>query len=114
MATLDGALALAQMDDVTVMVSDDLELDVPRALEVVLDVHIAVAEGGFCFSLRGPQGMSQLASVADNAHAATSPTGDGLDDDRKPDVLDDFERMLFVGDRAVAAGKHRHTGFLHR
>jgi hypothetical protein len=44
-AALHGAVALAEVDDVAVRVAEDLELDVARALEVLLDVDGAVAEG---------------------------------------------------------------------
>ena len=38
------ALALAEVDDVAVLVGDDLDLDVARLLDVPLDVDVAVAE----------------------------------------------------------------------
>ena len=37
--SLDGAVALAEMDHVAVRVRQDLNLDVPRVVEVALDVH---------------------------------------------------------------------------
>ena len=42
---LDRALALAQVDHLAVLVAEDLELDVPRLDEVLLQVDRAVAEG---------------------------------------------------------------------
>ena len=44
-AALDRALALAQVDDVAVAVAEDLELDVARLDQVLLEVDRAVAEG---------------------------------------------------------------------
>ena len=46
MAALDAAFALAQADHVAVLVGQHLELDVARALDELLHVEIAVAEGG--------------------------------------------------------------------
>ena len=43
-AALDGAVALAQVHAVAVLVGQHLELDVPRVLHVPLQVHLAVAE----------------------------------------------------------------------
>ena len=40
------------MDDVPEVVPEYLELDVPRALEELLHVHLIVAEGGARFGLR--------------------------------------------------------------
>ena len=41
---LDRAVALAEVDDVAVVVGEDLHLDVPRIVEVALDVHGRVRE----------------------------------------------------------------------
>lgn len=48
-AALDGAVALAQVDDVAVLVREHLELDVARVLHIPLQVHLAIAEGRLCF-----------------------------------------------------------------
>ena len=53
MAPLDRAVALAEMDDVAIVVGQDLEFDVARMLEVLLEIHGARAESGFG-SPRGP------------------------------------------------------------
>ncbi len=52
MAALDAALALAQAHHVAVLVGQYLELDVARALDELLHVEIAVAEGRRGFRLR--------------------------------------------------------------
>ena len=52
-AALDRALALAQVHDVAVMIAEDLELDVARRLEILLDVDVADAERRLGFALRG-------------------------------------------------------------
>ena len=54
-AALDRALALAEMDDGAVVIAEDLELDVARVLDVLLDVDVADAEGRFRLALRGLQ-----------------------------------------------------------
>ena len=40
-ASLDRALALAEMNDVAVVIAEDLELDVARRVEIFLDVDVA-------------------------------------------------------------------------
>ncbi len=45
-ATLDGALPLAQVDDVAVLVRQHLNFDVARHLDHFFDVHVGVAERG--------------------------------------------------------------------
>src|SRR5579871_2192454 len=103
MPPLDRALALAQVDDRPVMVAEDLELDVPRRLDVLLDVDVGHAEGRLGFALRRLHRVRQLARRADDAHAAPAAAGRRLDDDRVADFLRDLERLLLVLERTVAA-----------
>ena len=43
-ATLDGTVAFAEMDDVPLLVGEDLEFDVARVFDVFLDEYFAVPE----------------------------------------------------------------------
>ena len=51
-APLDRTIALAQMNSVSVLVRHDLELDVMRIDDQLLDVNVAVPESLFRFRLR--------------------------------------------------------------
>ncbi|MCH6588222.1 MAG: hypothetical protein IH805_07905, partial [Proteobacteria bacterium] len=53
MPALDGAVALAEMDDTAVLIPEDLELDVPWADDALLEVDGVVTEGGPGFRLSG-------------------------------------------------------------
>src|SRR5262249_36573431 len=110
---LDRALALAEVDDGAVVVAEDLELDVPRVLDVFLEIDIADADRRFGLTLCRLERLAQLARRADDAHAASAAAGDSLDDDRKAEVLCDFLRLLLAVDRAVAARQNRNAGLLH-
>jgi hypothetical protein len=59
-AALDRALALEEVDRVAVAVGEDLDLDVARRLEVVLEEDRAVAESRRCFTTRGRNRVKQL------------------------------------------------------
>ena len=48
---LHGAVAFPEVDDVAVLVGEDLHFDVPRVLDVLLHVDVAVAEGGLGLGL---------------------------------------------------------------
>ena len=50
---LHRALALAERDHGAVLVAEHLDLDVPRAVDVLLDVHGVVAEGVLRLAPRG-------------------------------------------------------------
>jgi hypothetical protein len=45
-AALDRAVAVEQVHDVALAVAEHLDLDVPRLLEVLLQVHLGIAERG--------------------------------------------------------------------
>ena len=44
MTALHGAFALAEVDDVTVCVAEDLNFDVPRPFEVSFEINARVTE----------------------------------------------------------------------
>ena len=67
MAPLDRALPLAEVDDVPVRIGEHLDLDVPRILEVPLDVHRRVGEVRLPLSLRGLEGGFRLVGAATRA-----------------------------------------------
>src|SRR5262245_19339117 len=114
MPALDRTFALAKMHEVAVMVADDLELDVARRLEILLDVDVAQTECGFGFALRRLECVRKIRRALDDAHAAATAAGGGFDDYRIADVAGDLDRLVLALDRAIATRQHRHTGLLHR
>ncbi len=60
MAALDGALALAQRKNVAVLIGEDLKFDVAWALDKLLHVEVAVAEGILRFCAGGAEKIRQL------------------------------------------------------
>ena len=113
MAPLNRALALAQVDDGAVMIAEHLELDMPRRLDVLLEVHVADAKRGFRLALRGLERVRELGCGPHDAHAAPAAAGCRLDDDGVADVLGRLDRLVLGLDRAVAARQDRHAGLLH-
>ncbi len=77
-AALQRALALAEGD-----VADDLHLDVPRPLDVLLDEDAVVAEAGLRLALRrGDRRPRARPPSATTPHAAAAAAGGGLDHHR--------------------------------
>ena len=60
MPPLDGTLALAQVDQVAVMIAQDLDFDVPRLFHQLFDIDFAVAEGAPGFARGIAQSRLQL------------------------------------------------------
>ena len=73
MAALHGALALAEIDDVAVLVAEDLHLDVARILDELLDVDFAVAEGALRFAARVLEGGLQILAASDTMRMPLPP-----------------------------------------
>ena len=51
MPALHAAVAFPEVDHVAVQIGEDLDLDVPRSIDVFFEVDVAIAEGGFGFGL---------------------------------------------------------------
>src|SRR5262245_52744509 len=95
------------------MVAENLELDVARRLDVLLDVDVTDAERRFGLALRRLDRVRQLAGRTHDAHTASAAARGRLHDHRVADVLRELERLLLALDRAVAAGQDRDARFLH-
>ena len=89
-AALDRAFALAEVDDGAVVIAEDLDLDVARVLDVLLDVDVAEPERRLRLPLRRLQRRAHLTRRADDAHAAPAAAGDRLDDHREAQLARDL------------------------
>src|SRR6056297_1622636 len=106
-ASLDAAIAFEQMTNVAMFVGDDLDFDVSRLGDEFFQVHASVAERGFGFGPRCPQGRPEHVFALGDPHAFAAAARGGFDQDRKTDFVRDPDRFLVVLDQAVAA---RHDG----
>src|SRR6266498_65431 len=84
---LDGALALAERDDVSMLVAEQLDLDVPRPLDVALCEHAVVAERRLRLATRGLERIRQLVGRAHDAHPAPAAAGGGLEQEREAELV---------------------------
>src|SRR6478736_5042979 len=111
---LNRAFALAQVHDSPVVIAQDLDLDVPRMLDVLLQVHVADAERGFRLALRGLERLRHFRRRSNDAHAAAAAARDRLDDDGVAELPRDLEGLLLAVHGAVAARQYRDPRLLHR
>src|ERR1700691_2545023 len=82
MAPLNRAFAFAQSDNGAVLVSEELDFDMARMGEVLLDKDTAVAEGSLSLARRGLEGGLEARFVLDYAHPPASTTGGSLNQNR--------------------------------
>ena len=112
-AALDRALAFAEVHDGAVCVADDLDLDVARVVDVALEEHRVVAEGGARLALGARDGLEEFGLVAHDAHAAAAAAVARLDQHGPADLVGGFHDGGVVHAGEVSAREHRHAGVLH-
>ena len=79
MTPLDRTLALAEGEIVAVCVREDLNLDVTRTFDELLDINRVVAKCVLCFPLRGAQRRFELRTFTHHAHSLSAAAGSGLE-----------------------------------
>ena len=99
MASLDRALALAEVDDVPVRIREHLDLDVSRILEVPLDVHRWIGEVRLPLAPCGLEGCGRLLGAGHELQTLAAAAGCRLQGDRPPDVVTDANRVGSALDR---------------
>jgi hypothetical protein len=87
-AALDRAFALAEIDDVAVLVAQHLDLDVARIGDELLDEDAVVAEGGAASTCAG-EALAPPRRRRGDAHALAAAAGRGLDHHRVADLVGD-------------------------
>ena len=97
------------MHDLAVRVAHDLDLNVPRARQILLDVDFVGVEGGECFLLGERERLSELIGIIGDTHPLAAAAGRRLDDDREADLPRDL--LAFLGRRhgPGRARYRRHT-----
>lgn len=108
-ATLDGAVTLEQVDAVALSISEQLDFDVPRALEESLDEDSAIAERGLGLADCTLEGILELLLAADDTHSTSSTSHGGLDDDREAMFFHEFSTVGVGLDRAGSTGDNRNS-----
>ena len=99
------------MDDVPLTVAEELHLDVPGAVDVLLHVDPAVLEGRLGLLACRRDGVCQRRLLADDAHAAPAAAGGRLDEDGVADALGDAGHV-HLGGEDVATGDDGDAGLL--
>src|SRR5439155_12650584 len=103
-ATLQCAVAVAEMDHAAVPIGEDLHLDVTRAANEALDEQSAVTESLLRLYRRCAPGSAQLFASVDTPHPAASAAAYGLQQEWESRPLGDNLRLgLRVDDLGALA-----------
>ena len=109
MATLDRAFALAQINDIALGIAEDLDFDVARLLDELLDEHAVVAKAGEPFALGRLEAVFHVLIVPGEAHALAAAARAGLHHDRIADLVGPGQRVFCTVDRAFGTGHRVHA-----
>src|SRR5690242_13626636 len=82
MPALQGALALAQVDHVSVMVAEYLDFDVAWPFEQLFDVDLGISKGTLGFAGRIAERGFEVGIAIDPPHALPSSAGHRFQQDR--------------------------------
>ena len=95
------------MDGPAVFVRGDLDFDVPRIVEVLLQEQAAVPERGDRHPPRRVEGRFEFLGIPRDLHADAASSGRRLHEDRIADPLRDWQAILDPRDDPLAAWRHR-------
>src|SRR4051794_22201177 len=99
MPALQRTITFPEMDHVTVLIGEDLNLDVPRLLDVLLQVDAAVLESVLGLLLSLLESGLERDIVASHAHATAAAAGRRLDENRVADTVGQPQGFLVVADQ---------------
>jgi hypothetical protein len=114
LAALDRAVALPQVHHAAVGVAEDLHLHVPRALDVLLQVHPVVEEHRAGHLLHLGQRRGQPLRAAHHRHPAPAAAGRRLQDHRVPHRGGALGRLGQPLQRPFHAGRYGQPGGGHQ
>src|SRR5690606_30539947 len=100
--------AFTQVDDVAVGVGEDLDLDVPGAVDPPLDQQRVVAEGGAGLPAGGGDLVREPRLVPHQAHALAATARGGLQQHRHADPAGRLDELLVRQPGPAGAGDDRH------
>src|SRR5581483_7274582 len=112
MPPLDRTVALSEGNDPAVGVPEDLNLDVPRSFEVLLEIDVGDTKRALGLVARSLVRALQFRLVGADAHAAAAATGGRLENHGKTDGCCNLARFVNRTKRTIAAGKDRDAGVL--
>ena len=96
------------------LVGEDLDLDVVRLLDALLDEHAAAAKELLALFLCVVEGRAQLLFIPALGHADAAAACACLQHDRPADALGDLDGVVLVLDRVDGPRHDGHAGLDHR
>ena len=108
-SSLDGAVTLVEMDNVALVVTEELDLDVLGFVEEALDEDGAIAEGALGLGSGALKGFLQVGLLAHDTHTTTTTAEGSLDDDREAIFVSELLDLLKRADSVLGTRDDRNA-----
>src|SRR5258705_5124720 len=82
MPALDRTFALAQTEQISMLIAENLDFDVPRVFDQLLDIDLRAAKGAFGFARSVTQRGFEIGFAVHSSHAFAAPASRGLEHHR--------------------------------
>ena len=112
MSSLYGAVSLIQVDYIAVLVSEDLDFDVLRLLDVFLDKYIAVSECLDSLVLSAVELRQEVLLFADDPHSSSAAACSCLEHYRVSCRIRELYRVIIVADGSLYTRDARYAYFI--
>jgi hypothetical protein len=113
-AALDRAFAFAEIDHITMLVAEHLDLDMTRVFDEFLDENPVVPKRCFGFGLGKSEPFGDLFGRIGDPHSLAAAAGGSLDHHRVADRVGNLYGMFAVLDHAEKARHGRNVGLRGR
>ena len=111
---LQRTIAFEQMNDVAVGVAKHLHLNMARALDILFNQDMRIAERGGSLSLTRGERVGEISRSFDLAHPLAAATCDGLNEHGVADLSGAFLKKRWVLIIAYIARRHGHARLGHQ
>ena len=112
MSSLYGAVSLIQVDYIAVLVSEDLDFDVLRLLDVFLDKYIPVSECLDSLVLCAVELRQEVLFLTDDPHSSSAAACSRLEHYRVTCRIRELDRIIVIADGSLNTRDARNTDFV--
>ena len=110
--SLNGAIALVQVQHVAVLVTQNLHFNVLGTRYVFLKEHCGITKRPISLAASFIEQPLQILGLVHHTHAASAAAKGRFDDQREPNVFGHLHRLGAGGDGIIGAGQNWHAGCL--
>ena len=108
---LNGALPLTQINHIAVAIGHNLNLNMPRLLNIFFNKNAGIAKAGAGLIGGTLKAIAAVSLVPGHAHAFTATTGRGFEHHRVANTIADLHRMVGIAHHICVTANTANPGF---